>query len=1008
MVMQQQLNYVATLYRVESEIKQLHEDHGYNNLAHPVIWVFTPGEKYGLEWIDHASAFITKQWEGLSPRFVGFDIALGYPSMNRGDCNYLWFFFFADRLEPRSELFKRWAEQYHDVLRDMPPILVKWYSENQLSSGDNSIYDDTDDCECIAGHKCRILPLEDPDLLFSSSDREKFAPLDVMTLQAYCSMQQIPYQQHWQEMMTGLLGDLLAEVQRIPKITPSIGEALLTVFEMHSVMSKWDGLCKKAEEVRALPQCDGPVWSQTIHDALIDCILEAKYRIWAFSKKNFSVCCNDGGQNAARYAAPFAEFQKLSDRVSELSETLARELTARGEKTKATFIKDTVKAGSESLQVILYGPFSSGKTTFVNTLLSLKESEMLPVKGSPTTSTLNLIQYGDQSLFEPTFNSSIESMTLVGEQLEANSNYYRVHRAEMEALVAWIEDGKTNGNPLFVQILREHGEVKQELKESHLDAIRKFTKRRSETLVTTELKESHLDALRKLLKDEKCNVGVDIGRVRDEGIPLVVSGISFSGHYDSASFEELEKLGPKAILMIKMIKISRRHSQLSHLTIVDTPGVDSCIPFHRTISRSYIESHPDSPVIYFIDGKRAGGTTDKRSIESLIKVSADTDTHLTLEKRTFFLVTKRNDIRSLPERQEVLDKAREVIKECGWNDVDLHLVDCIAAAADSEDSDWKNFCQSLRGFVSMYQSIYLDATIKKFISSVKNWLAEGKKKMEELENSLDDRKKRREVRALFCARLKSFLTNEFAKRCEKILSNCCLFTNGSRTLEEAKRDVVADLYLVETKAFREAKKDQKVSEIKSYADSLLDDNKSWTAAITANVSKYGKELGSRIKNFVDEAAEESTYQVIKDDLQMIKIEICGARPNFVPILWEGVVSARDSSNKIACEYLWNWFTQGLEAYRDRIISALGNMVVEAEQTTLNEFNKICRDYKAKIEAVIETLEGLSRSGLSSDGDQESDNIEVEVNFYQQWDRCLAGAFPEHRADVHVSPKTVRR
>ena len=60
------------------------------------------------------------------------------------------------------------------------------------------------------------------------------------------------------------------------------------------------------------------------------------------------------------------------------------------------------RLGHEKLNILVVGEFSRGKSTFINTLLG---SAILPSKVNPTTATINLITYGDESKMKVRYRS---------------------------------------------------------------------------------------------------------------------------------------------------------------------------------------------------------------------------------------------------------------------------------------------------------------------------------------------------------------------------------------------------------------------------------------------------------------------------------------------------------------------------------------------------------------------------------------------------------------------------
>lgn len=497
----------------------------------------------------------------------------------------------------------------------------------------------------------------------------------------------------------------------------------------------------------------------------------------------------------------------------------------------------------------------------------------------------------------------------------------------------------------------------------------------------------HIDTIRGIVRRKKEFVNIE--EVYDI-IPISVTGIAFRRKYQMRSFDDLDRLGPKAALMIDKIRVCRPHAQLRHLTIVDTPGNDSCIPYHHTMSRSYIEEHTNSPVICFVDGKRAGGLSDKKNIQDLLDLSEKRDTHLNLQNRTFFLITKRDEIRA-EDRSEVINKADEIIRERGWSNPSIHLVDSVAAAMDPNDLDWLTFTKAVRDFIGKYQMTYLHGITDDFKNCIEKWLDEEKKKLEELDKSEETRKEGIELRSLFKGRLSRFMGIDFTQRCKRITDDDWLYMSNSMTLEESVNEAINNLRNVDASAWWTSTKDERVNEMKEIVDDIGGNKNDWKDALIKNIRKHSNDLVLRIRNFITDVSDESEFAAIRDELRRITITERSPLPDFIPVLWEPVLSARNSSDRINSNF-WGWFDTDLKSYRDRIISALREMLKKAQKVTDEEFQRICDDYRSQVQVTISTLDAMSRTALSSSTGEERKKVEATKQFFELWKGRVEGAF----------------
>jgi|GEM_PF-3779398 len=967
----QELKRIASLYRADVAFAA-HITDARSVMLHPEILIMSPHNHFNAKMSEEVSKMIKEKWGGLEPRFQTCNIVSGYPPILR-NTSQIWFFFFADRVDTHEEPFSRWVDDYRGLLDKVLLVPFRWYTKQQLTTVGESLYDSESNVEIIAGHEYAIIDMETPDILFAPDSvppEAIYSILAILTLQAYRSVAPRPsYNEFWTDRTAAATGAMRADIKKLPKSAVALDEALPVVYGLHRIISRWDDLCSRAENLGELPSCEsGTQWDRMCRTAFDQCIKDARDHIYHVSKASNEP--SGGEPHTGQYAEAFTEFQQMSDKLSRISEALSQDLDRRGESEKAGLIRQNVKDSSRKLQVILYGPFSAGKTTFLNTLFGLSGKAVLPVKGTPTTSTFNFVEYGDKDSFTPCYHEELEHLRFIDSPShESMAKRLRVHKEEIAAFLSWVDDDMLKKDNLRVRIR------KRRLKSVNIEEK------------DLSYNESHRMSLSPL-PDSKHDYE-DSEKVLSEGIPLSVRGVVFTRHYDVGSFRELEGFGPKAALMIQHIVVKRNHDHLRHISIVDTPGVDSCIPYHHTMSRSYIEAHPSAPVICFIDGKRTGGEADKANIENLIKLSQRGSEHLGLQNRTFFLITKRNEIAE-KDRKDVLDMAEKVISERGWQNPLIHMVDSVAAANSPDDRNWLAFTSDIQKFIGGYQIDYLRNIAEELSRILQSWISNEVSKLKEMSESENIIRAKCSQRSAFVKSAEVFINRDIAKRTKIIMDDNKLYGHWSQTFQESVAETIKDLHKVECSAWLESTKNERVCEMKACVDGL-GSGEDWKIRIFNNTKKYSSEIAARMNKMFMEAAEDEQYSFIRDELKQIRIIDCQPSGDFVPILWEQVISARNSDGQIESTFL-GWYDDGLKQYRSRIIRALNKMLGDSMGKTNAEFYRICNNYESQAKSKLTDMEKLSSASLAADKEMEYEKANASKRFYEQWRDKVNNAF----------------
>ena len=165
------------------------------------------------------------------------------------------------------------------------------------------------------------------------------------------------------------------------------------------------------------------------------------------------------------------------------------------------------------------------------------------------------------------------------------------------------------------------------------------------------------------------------------------------------SLKEAFKLAerPEVSLQVAMLRIGYPHPLLEFGAIIDTPGTDSHVPHHRTLSRSLVRRRR-VPVIYCFLSTQPGGIEDRNNIQILLEAGAET------MQRVFFVITRKGDIPP-PERDELRRHVKKRLDSFRMPVQGLHFIELV----NFVDQEFEDLSRQLTEFIKEQQGPQLAA-----------------------------------------------------------------------------------------------------------------------------------------------------------------------------------------------------------------------------------------------------------------------------------------------------------
>ncbi len=648
------------------------------------------------------------------------------------------------------------------------------------------------------------------------------------------------------------------------------------------------------------------------------------------------------------------EFQLLRARLVTLTQKFTRQLEERDLPKASALLRSAERELRHNLTVVLLGTFSSGKSTFLNSLLHLNE-DPLPTSGKPETATINVLEYGEKESAKIQFLESVDLTLLSPARLgiKKNRGRWKIHRLEIAALLAWYHAGYLDLKEAKLEhfISPRHRKRFQLRKRS--EGIDQHTIRALESVL--ELEENYQDE--QWLEKHQVPLAVKELRFVDQPSIHGVRGKVFA-------YLAL----PEVALRVDHVLIRLSSDALDGGSFVDTPGTDSAISYHHTLAHRYLERRPGSPVLYCFDGTKVGGTEDRANIDFLKGLQGE-------KERLFFLITKRGKcLQDQRDEADIQNKAQEMLKAAGFSGHRAYFLDSLDIRNGVDQPEWNQLVIQLREYIDRSRCRVLRHDAQGFVVTplcqLRNETEAQAKNLKHSAVSLDqqikDIRKRREA-------LKELLRSLQEKADHARLG--LLLDRGEDLLHRFGR-VLEDLRDIDTGALKDTTRDARIRDMQD-AISPLD---SWPTRLVKNLQSASRYLHNHLSHRLTSIGFEMPRDTVKDvsyqltvlRLADIKIELA---KSVTERRWfmDGFIPKRS-------------YTGQLQEKRDKLVSLLEKEKDRVRDRTIREFDQsIYPYYKQYILVLDEDLEKNLQSLTRQGGTALAEKFKEKIAYL---DRCI--------------------
>ncbi|MGA8806608.1 MAG: dynamin family protein [Thermoanaerobaculia bacterium] len=604
---------------------------------------------------------------------------------------------------------------------------------------------------------------------------------------------------------------------------------------------------------------------------------------------------------------PFAkEFQQVRARGLALMAVIVAALKKRGKEEDAETFQSSRDVVGDDLRIILLGPFSSGKSTFLNTLLGLTdEANMLPASGRPETSTINEIVFGAPEQMEVHFLKTVELRFF--SESEADQDRWKINREEIGAFLAWLRGGDLD------------------LKSAKCERFERSRKRSS----TEGWDRRDEKMLSKLGDPNSTETHIDATELESKRAVVQVSGLRFTQRPDlpnlNDSRECFEWAGkPAHALQIEKLVLRRNIAALDGLQFVDTPGTDSLVSHHHWLARDYIEEFRTSPVICVFNGRHSASKEDARNLEFLKRLQGDID-------RLFFVITKKRIVaQTVEDEKEIRDAVQLQIRDAGLKARRVYFVDSLDARRNPSDPEWLALLQDLKDYVDRNRTEVLRRMLRdRLHDPVASLLRQERTNLSMYSRDAKDQIALADA-MLAAAELAAATLAAFEDEVESVKKR--LFRWRSRNFVEDVESVDKQLASFDCSALLAGKRDAKIRELVSSVSSL----DPWQQQLVTNVENAENVLHAALTDRIAHALKTMEASIAPSS----------PSPDFQPLM---LASLRDKAAE-PIPFRWLSYSSDLSRKTESLREILGNASRRARNAVDGEVERAAKDYRKQIKA----------------------------------------------------------
>lgn len=872
------------------------------------IWVVSNQRNFAARMTEAVRPALGVRLDGALVNLVPQGDSFPDLGPQQGRINGLWYLFTPDRHEPSSDSFEQWADEHRGLLRDIPLLALKIFDAPLLATWPEPI---TPDVMRVAERWMTITPffLDDAD-----APRAPRAVADLqrefITKFLFKSVKDKLGVAEWKHLADNLDG----------AVAGALEESFAAVRD-----GTLEGLCPLDTEILNLRRFAEARAQAASAALLVDEVFDISARLGEVDTTAVSVgalveelaaTLNEerlkggdmGNWQATETVAFTRDFQKYRTRILLLTDKLIKDFKAHGLDGEAEKYKGVREELSHDITVIMLGGFSSGKSTFLNTLLGLGEgSDPLLTGGKPETATLNVLEYSEKEGAQIKFKNVI-ALNFFTES-EPRPGRVKINRYEMAPFLRWFAAGAIDTGAVGVY---RFSSTRAGVAGPYRGGFLKDDRKLFESILASG--DTYCDK-EWLVQNAAVWRAENIRFTSQPQVPQTT---------ESSRILEFVK-NAEIALRTENLLLRRNLPVLTGLRFVDTPGTDSLITHHHTLARAYIEEHPGAPIVYLFDGTLVGSIEDMVNVSFLRSLGADTG-------RLFFVITKkRRCVESQLDEREIRDKVYDCLRRAGIAGRPVYFVDLLAAREEPGEPEWAAFTGELKEYVDKNRTQLLRAQAKKKIRQPLESLRDSfNAHIEDLRSDGESRK--RKVRQLE-KKLAALDEVEAGFDAEVKRVRARLYRGKSQKFGEDVDEIIKELKEGDWRAWRTSKKDEQIERMRDLVAPL----KEWPELLTKNLTKASDSLVSYLRSELEARVGEPPNNITRKDLS----------PEYRAF---GVTAINDKIGEDQHRYLLSysdWLDGKAKAVKGRVESAKSSAV----KTVDEKFDEMVESYRKQIPPV---------------------------------------------------------
>jgi hypothetical protein len=870
------------------------------------------------------------------------------------DVHSLWILFPPDRFELRGQVFQEWADRHRRALAQPSVFAFRVFQAGLLEKVPEPI--ERDEPEPVAGRLVPVVscPLDAEARSFGTGDRARPALefLEGFLLEVLASRHGpwVDLAGRWDDAVAAMLDRRMAGFRReAPRSGSPAADAFLQVRELFRLRAAAGEASREIEHAYALAgELDRLA---TVRGPLDD-------RIGQLARALNDVRLDPRGRwRTGRNVAFTQEFQRLRTRLLTLAQKLRDEFKQRNEPEQARQFEAAAREIHQDVTIILLGPFSSGKSTFLNTLLGLTpDRHPLPTSGKPETATINVLEFARKEEVVPFFAEVVELTLFSSRELEEDAaaasgepvsrsanRRWLINKVEIAALLRWIRQGLLDlGSAAVTRFPLDAGGGRE-------TASRPLSPRDVEHLERlVQGAESHCDE-REL---DRLHAPLVVSNLRFRRRPAVPSGLA-------QAQEKIKQ--PEVALQLDHALFRRTIEILRGLRFVDTPGTDSAITYHHFLARKFIERHRGAPIVYCFDGDRAGGNEDRKNVRFLVSLAGEID-------RVFFVITKRGSITTPAEVPEVRAKVEDLLTELRLPGKRVYFIDALEAREKPDEAEWKGLITALKEFVDRNRTDLLrsqgDGLLRQPLEGLR---AAALELLEGLRSEIRRGEKVRETSARLEALAR--IAEDFPLHVERARERVFQAKDGD-LLSELDR-ILRSLQAFDCGAYKTFTLNSKVAQIKGVLKPL----DAWPDRLRSNLDKASRDLHGRLREALAKGFPQDAARLAVRELppELNPLELADVR--------------KEAGQEIAYRFFTS-YRGDLQRKVDRLVELLQKKRRSVEKLVLAKFDETAGHYAGVLRSLDERLRKALQDLQRADERERKKAIAAHEQRLAFLDRCL--------------------